>query len=279
MRRACEASPRAADLLRELAGEADDWPPPAVSSVKSFRPDWFWPMRETDLVDRIRRLAGHSPLIRGIGDDCAIFRPRLNEDLVFTSDFALEDRHFTLKTHTAADIGHLALARSLSDIAAMGAEPVFCLVSLAMPRNFAVQRFFKSLLTLARKCEMTLAGGDLSRFDKVLADVICCGRVPRGKAMLRSSAKPGDLIYVTGKLGKPRHRPQPRIAAGLTLRRLGVKAAMDLSDGLSLDLARLCVSRTLARSSLLSPSRVALLWTKLFTAAKITSYSSLPRPN
>ena len=122
----------------------------------------------------------------------------------------------------------------------MGAEPVFCLVSLAMPRNFAVQRFFKSLLTLARKCEMTLAGGDLSRFDKVLADVICCGRVPRGKAMLRSSAKPGDLIYVTGKLGKPRHRPQPRIAAGLTLRRLGVKAAMDLSDGLSLDLARLC---------------------------------------
>ena len=150
-------------------------------------------MRETDLVDRIRRLAGHSPLIRGIGDDCAIFRPRLNEDLVFTSDFALEDRHFTLKTHTAADIGHLALARSLSDIAAMGAEPVFCLVSLAMPRNFAVQRFFKSLLTLARKCEMTLAGGDLSRFDKVLADVICCGRVPRGKAMLRSSAKPGDL--------------------------------------------------------------------------------------
>jgi thiamine-monophosphate kinase len=197
-------------------------------------------MRETDLIDRIRRLAGHSPLIRGIGDDCAILRPRLNEDLVFTSDFALEGRHFTLKTHTAADIGHLALARSLSDIAAMGAEPVFCMVSLAMPRNFAVQRFFKSLLTLAREYEMTLAGGDLSRFDKVVADVICCGRVPRGKAMLRSSAKPGDLIYVTGKLGKPRHRPQPRVAAGLTLRRLGVKAAMDLSDGLSLDLARLC---------------------------------------
>jgi len=199
-----------------------------------------WPIRETDLIDRIRRLAGHSPLIRGIGDDCAILRPRLNEDLVFTSDFALEGRHFTLKTHTAADIGHLALARSLSDIAAMGAEPVFCLVSLAMPRNFAVQRFFKSLLTLAREYEMTLAGGDLSRFDKVLADVICCGRVPRGKAMLRSAAKPGDLIYVTGKLGKPRHRPQPRVGAGLTLRRLGVKAAMDLSDGLSLDLARLC---------------------------------------
>ena len=197
-------------------------------------------MRETDLIDRIRRLAGASPLVRGIGDDCAILRPRANEDLVFTSDFTLENRHFTRKTHTAADIGHLALARSLSDIAAMGAEPVFCLVSLAMPPGFAVESFFKSLLALARKQKLSLAGGDLARFDRVLVDVICCGRVPRGKAMLRSTAKPGDLLYVTGKLGRPRHRPQPRIAAGLTLRRLGVKAAMDLSDGLSLDLTRLC---------------------------------------
>jgi thiamine-monophosphate kinase len=197
-------------------------------------------MRETDLIDRIRRLAGPSPLIRGIGDDCAILRPRAKQDLVFTSDFALEGRHFTLKTHTAADIGHLALARSLSDIAAMGAEPVFCLVSLAMPPNFPIQRFFKALLALAGKYKITLAGGDLARFDKVLVDVICCGRVPRGKAMLRSAAKIGDRIYVTGKLGKPAHRPEPRIAAGLALRRLGVAAAMDLSDGLSLDLARLC---------------------------------------
>ncbi len=197
-------------------------------------------MRETDLIERIRRLAGPSPLIRGIGDDCAILRPRAKEDLVFTSDFTLEGRHFTLKTHSAADIGHLALARSLSDLAAMGAEPVFCLVSLAMPRNFAVQRFFKALLALAGKHKLTLAGGDLARFDKVLVDVICCGRVARGKAMLRSAAKIGDRIYVTGKLGKPAHRPEPRIAAGLALRRLGVRAAMDLSDGLSLDLARLC---------------------------------------
>jgi thiamine-monophosphate kinase len=197
-------------------------------------------MRETELVETIRRFAGPSPLIRGIGDDCAILRPRANEDLVFTSDFTLEDRHFTIKTHTAADIGHLALARSLSDIAAMGAEPVFCLVSLAMPPNFAAKGFFKSLLALARKYKISLAGGDLSRFDKVIADVICCGSVPRGKAMLRSTAKPGDLIYVTGRLGKPKHRPRPRIAAGLALRRLGVRTAMDISDGLSLDLARLC---------------------------------------
>ena len=197
-------------------------------------------MRETEIIDKIRRLAGPSNLVRGIGDDCAILRPRANEDLVFTSDFALEGRHFTLKTHTAADIGHLALARSLSDIAAMGAEPVFCLVSLAMPPDFPVRRFFKALLALAGKHKVTLAGGDLARFDKVLVDVICAGSVPRGKAMLRSAAKPGDRIYVTGKLGKPAHRPRPRIATGLALRRLGVVAAMDLSDGLSLDLARFC---------------------------------------
>ena len=217
-------------------------------------------MRETDLVDKIRRLAGRSPLVRGIGDDCAILRPRANEDLVFTSDFALEGRHFTLKTHTAADIGHLALARSLSDIAAMGAEPVFCLVSLAMPRNFAVQRFFKALLTLAGQHKVTLAGGDLARFDKVLVDVICCGRVPRGKAMLRSAARIGDRIYVTGKLGKPAHRPKPRIAVGLALRRLGVVAAMDLSDGLSLDLARFCLeSKVGAELSSIPISRGASL--------------------
>jgi len=165
-------------------------------------------MRETQLVDRIRKLAGASKqqnsIIKGIGDDCAILRPRANEDLVFTSDFVLEGRHFTLETHAAADVGHKALARSLSDLAAMGSEPVFCLVSLAVPARLAerwVPEFYKGLLTLAKKYKITLAGGDLAQFDKVVADVICCGRVPRGKAMLRSAAKPGDRIYVTGELG------------------------------------------------------------------------------
>ncbi len=208
-------------------------------------------MRETQIVDRIRRMAGSGPrdrlLLKTIGDDCAILRPKANEDLVFTSDFVLEDRHFTLDTHKAADIGHKALARSLSDLAAMGAEPVFCLVSLAIPARQAsswVTQFYKGLLTLASRYRVTLAGGDLARFDKVVADVICCGRVPRGKALLRSGAKPGDRVYVTGELGRPwrRHlRPEPRIAAGLALRRLGVSACMDLSDGLSLDLQRLCL--------------------------------------
>ncbi len=232
-------------------------------------------MRETHVVERIRRLAQNAPgdqrVIRGIGDDCAILRPRPNEDLVFTSDFVLEDRHFTLDSHKPADIGHKALARSLSDLAAMGAEPVFCLVSLAIPAALSgawVNNFYKGLLALARQYRVTLAGGDLARFDKVTADVVCCGRVARGQALLRSGAKPGHRIYVTGELGgsalgyatpkgKPwlRHRrPQPRVEAGIELRKLGVSSAMDLSDGLSLDLTRLCTeSKTSARIDAVLP--------------------------
>lgn len=219
-------------------------------------------MRETQLIEQIRKLAraGHQDkeLLLGIGDDCAMLRPRANEDLVFTSDFLLEGRHFTLDTHRPADIGHKALARSLSDLAAMGSEPVLCLVSLALPESLAaswLRNFYNGLLALAEKYKITLAGGDLARFDKVIADVTCCGRVPSGKAILRSAAKPGDDIYVTGKLGASAHalaspsvpldrrhlRPEPRIRAGLVLRRLGIAAGIDLSDGLSLDLQRLCL--------------------------------------
>jgi thiamine-monophosphate kinase len=214
-------------------------------------------MRETAIVQRIRRLAEsgarQTAIIEGIGDDAAVLRPRSNEDLVFTSDFVLEGRHFTLATHKPAEIGHQALARSLSDLAAMGSEPVFCLVSLAVPAQLGsswVQRFYKGVLVLAAKYSVHLAGGDLARFDKVVADVMCCGRVPRGKAILRSGATPGDRIYVTGVLGGAAHtfalrgrsgNPEPRIQAGVALRRLGASAGMDLSDALSLDLHRLCL--------------------------------------
>ena len=219
-------------------------------------------MRETQIIEQIRKLARTGPqnkeIVLGIGDDCAILRPRATEDLVFTSDFLLESRHFTLDTHRPADIGHKALARSLSDLAAMGSKPVFCLVSLALPGSLGqswVERFYKGLLALATRYKITLIGGDLACFDKVIADVMCCGCVTRGKAILRSGATPGDGVYVTGNLGASAHglstdrgsswrrhlRPEPRIAAGLALQRLGVSAGMDLSDGLSLDLRRLCL--------------------------------------
>jgi thiamine-monophosphate kinase len=209
-------------------------------------------MREVDIVRRIRKWADagahDASLIAGIGDDCAILRPKPNEDLVFTTDFVLEGRHFTLDTRGAADIGHQALARSLSDLAAMGSTPLFCLVSLAVPAQLSgvwVKGFYKGLLRLAAKYKVALAGGDLASFDKVVADVMCCGRVPRGKAMLRSAAKPGDGIYVTGELGRAAP-PQPRIAEGIALRRSGVKSAIDISDGLVIDLHRLCLESSVS---------------------------------
>lgn len=216
---------------------------------------------ENALVAQIRKLADRkcsSSLIRTIGDDCAIVRPRSGEDLVFTTDFVLEDRHFTFDTHTPEDIGHKALARSLSDLAAMGAKPLFCLVSLALPAENAdafVKRFYRGLLRLATKYKVTLAGGDLARFPKIVVDVMCCGTVLSRESLLRSAARVGDVIYVTGYLGlsalglrtragaawKRHLRPQPRIEVGLALRKLGVRCAMDISDGLSIDLARLCM--------------------------------------
>lgn len=218
-------------------------------------------MRETALIDRIRKraalLAPNKGLVRGIGDDCAIVRPKAKHDLVFTTDFVLEGRHFELNTHTAADIGHKALARSLSDLAAMGSEPLFCLVSLGLPARLGerwVDGFYRGLLQLASQHRITLAGGDLAQFDHVIADTMCCGEVLTGKALVRSGARPGDRIYVTGELGGSAHglatgrgqpwkrhlRPEPRVPAGLLLRALRVSSCMDVSDGLALDLHRLC---------------------------------------
>lgn len=203
-------------------------------------------MAEADILRRIQKLAPRvgASVVRGIGDDCAVIRPEPGTDLVFTTDFLIEDRHFRVAEQPPAAIGHRALARSLSDLAAMGAEPVFCLVSLAVPSRYSgrwLTGFYRGLSKLADKFKMTLAGGDLSQTETIVADVMCCGKVPPGKALLRSGARPGDSIYVTGTLGKPwTLRPQPRIAEGVSLRGIAT-AAMDISDGLSTDLKRLCL--------------------------------------
>jgi thiamine-monophosphate kinase len=217
-------------------------------------------MNELELIETIRRRAGRpfrAGMLAGIGDDCAVFRPSPKRgDLVFTTDLLLEEVHFRPATHSAADVGHKALARGLSDIAAMGGRPVFCLVSLAVP-DWAGARwiggFYRGLLSLARAHRTLLAGGDLARARQFACDIIVCGLVPRGAALRRDTARAGDEIWVSGLLGGSalglalgrgaawaRHRrPAPRIALGVSLRRLGATSAMDLSDGLSLDLHRL----------------------------------------
>jgi thiamine-monophosphate kinase len=206
-------------------------------------------MNETALVEWLAKRA-RSPrgrgLIEGIGDDCAIFRPSPNEDLLFTTDQLIEGVHFE-ETARAAAIGERALARSLSDIAAMGGDPRFCLVSLAAPGDEPwIKEFFAGLLRLARKINTTLAGGDLARSSRIYCDVMVCGSVPRGRALRRDGARPGDRLYVSGSLGKPWNRPiEPRLKLGRALRGKAT-SCIDLSDGLSLDLRRLCLASKVA---------------------------------
>jgi len=217
---------------------------------------------EVELVRRIRRWAGAAPasaLVLGIGDDCAIYRPRgSREDLLFTTDLLIEDVHFRRATHRAEDVGWKCLARGLSDIAAMGGEPRFCLVSLAVAEWADarwVDGFYRGLLRLARREKTALAGGDLARAAQVTCDIVVCGAVPRGSALRRDSARAGNAIYVSGALGgsalglakgagrawKRHARPEPRLALGCFVReQLRATAAMDLSDGLSIDLRRMC---------------------------------------
>jgi len=231
--------------------------------MKAVKPD-----SEIGRIDRIRRLAGAqrgSGVVLGIGDDCAIFRQRgATEDLVFTTDMLIEGVHFERATHRAEDAGWKALARGLSDIAAMGAAPRFCLVSLALPDDAPplwLDGFYRGLLRLARRENTVLAGGDLARADKTMCDIVVCGSAPRGHALRRDGARAGDGIYVSGALGGSalglsrrrgrawrRHlRPEPRLALGRFLReRHRATAAMDLSDGLSLDLRRLCLASQLS---------------------------------
>jgi thiamine-monophosphate kinase len=201
----------------------------------------------------------------GIGDDCAIFRPPgATEDMLFTTDLLIEGVHFERTTHSPAMIGHKALARGLSDIAAMGGNPLFCLLSLALPDwagDAWVGHFYAGLLKLAKATGAVLAGGDLARAERLTCDIVVAGSVPRGCALRRDGARSGDAIYVSGRLGGSalglvtkrgqawrRHTyPEPRLALGQYLRRkLGATAAMDLSDGLSLDLRRLALASNLS---------------------------------
>jgi thiamine-monophosphate kinase len=219
-------------------------------------------LTEDDLIRsfqaQARRLgiASGNGVVQGIGDDCAIFRPPGGRsDLVFTTDMMHEGVHFRLG-ESARAVGHKALTRSLSDCAAMGARPLFCTLSLAFPKEAErwAKDFYNGFSRLASVHSVIIAGGDLASTERICCDVAVCGQVPRGKAMLRSAAVAGDTIYVSGTLGKAalalesgrRFVPQARVQLGEQLRDAGVRCAMDLSDGVSSDLARLCKASGLA---------------------------------
>jgi len=228
------------------------------------------------LIAQIRRMAGSpargrtrgpNTILTGVGDDCAVLRLPTRHDSLVTTDFTLEGVHFRRDWHPPESVGHRCLARGLSDSAAMGGEPVAVFLSLALPHNLPqswVNRFFRGLIGLAKKHGAPIAGGDTAESpDGILADIIVVGTVPTGKAILRSGAKPGDRIYISGELGgsaaavvkmrehpqkklNPRHYsrhfyPEPRLELGRILRGRNLATAMiDTSDGLSTDLAHIC---------------------------------------
>jgi len=206
-------------------------------------------MNELAVIEKLARLAGKSRrMVLGIGDDCAIYRPKAGEDLIFTTDQLIESVHFRPELKPA-DIGERALARSLSDIAAMGGQPRFCLVSLAVSARQSdgwVAAFFRGLLKLARRTGTALAGGDMARSDKIHCDVMVCGSVPHGYALRRDGARVGDSLWVSGRLGKPwDRRIEPRLTLGHSLLRRAT-ACIDISDGLALDLYRICLASGVA---------------------------------
>jgi thiamine-monophosphate kinase len=239
------------------------------------------PMGELDLIEQIRgnsaKGSGKSVTL-GIGDDCAILRPARGTEVLVTTDFTLEGRHFRRDLHPPESVGHRCLARGLSDLAAMGATPLAAFLSLALPPQMLseasgrawISRFFNGFHALGEMHGVPLAGGDTSqspggKAGLILADIVLVGSAPRGRALRRSGATAGDAIYVTGQLGgasaelsamKLRSRrvtrvtttdghphlfPEPRVDVGDALQRRNLATAcLDISDGLSTDLAHLC---------------------------------------
>ncbi len=181
-------------------------------------------MTEFEFIKRLREAAGkrkHSArVVTGIGDDAGVISELANRDLIVTTDLLIEGVDFYRDAFSARLLGHRALAVSLSDIAAMGGRPHWSLVSFGVStetwgKDFK-DEFFEGYLALADQYRVTLAGGDISETkDGVIIDSIVMGEVNSGAAVLRSGARPGDQIYVTGNLGGA--------AAGLKLIEMGAR--------------------------------------------------------
>ncbi len=229
----------------------------------------------------------------GVGDDCALLRPQPGMQLAVSSDMLVEGRHF-LSTVPPERLGHKALAVNLSDLAACGAEPLACTLALALPRadETFVAGFARGLLALADAHGIELVGGDTTAGPLNIC-ITVIGQVPPGQALLRSGARAGDDLWVSGSLGNARlalevfrgrvamtalsgedfdtvrramEQPLPRVALGLALRGVA-SSAIDLSDGLAGDLGHILqrsgVGATvhvdaLPRSAILAAQTVAL---------------------
>jgi len=235
------------------------------------------PGSEAELIDEFRKIfrADDPPtdLLLGIGDDAAAFEPGVDPDskFVVTADMLVEDVHFTLKTHSLYDIGYRTAVANISDIAAMGAQPRWGVATVAVPSDLSR----KDILDLARglgdpmsKFDARIIGGDMtSSPDRMSLSMTIIGETSFNLA-IRSGAKLGDSIAVTGSLGKSgaglsllldreievpesvreylvdtHHKPVPRVMAGKILANLaGIHSMMDISDGLGIDIGRICAA-------------------------------------
>jgi thiamine-monophosphate kinase len=220
---------------------------------------------EFELIERIRaRATRRDDVVLGIGDDGAVLSPPAGQHLVAAVDTLVSGVHFPAGTQ-AADIGWKALAVNLSDLAAMGAEPAWALLSLTLPKDDPrwLEGFLDGFLELAAQHRVALVGGDTTR-GSLMVSVQVMGFVPVGTALARSGARVGDRLWVTGTLGDAAaglslwgdrargsrgtrwlierlRRPTPRVEAGLALRG-HARAAIDISDGLLADLGHVCAA-------------------------------------
>jgi thiamine-monophosphate kinase len=227
---------------------------------------------ENALVAQIGRAfpsAKAKPFALRLDDDAALWTPKSGHEVILTCDWFLQDSHFLLRKHPPDAIGWKCLARAVSDIAAMGGKPRCFLLSLALPGNLTgkwLVSFLRGLRRASAELGCGLAGGDTTRQDKVLISITVIGEAPRHRTISRSGARADDLVFVSGTLGEAelglrqlrRERgtakatntalrkhlyPQPRLALGQWLAEHRVATAMmDLSDGLSMDLPRLCAA-------------------------------------
>lgn len=228
------------------------------------------PSRENaliDLIDRLSKGIASEGVRVGIGDDAAVLAPlSAAEELLVTTDQVIENTHFVMDVHPPGALGRKTIMRGVSDIAAMGGRPIWFTLSLGIPETsdfrwleqFLVGMF--SVIPTIAVQGFPLVGGDVARSPFFAAHVTVAGAISRGRALLRTAARPGDSLYVSGRLGGSalglerllrdrvdlsdpavlRHTsPTARVALGQHLVEIGVKGALDLSDGLSQDALRL----------------------------------------
>ncbi|MDD5437122.1 MAG: thiamine-phosphate kinase, partial [Candidatus Omnitrophica bacterium] len=202
---------------------------------------------EIGLIERIAgKVRRDRSVVKGIGDDTAVIKWTEGKYLLFTCDMTIEDVHFRRRRATPFQIGWKALGRNISDIAAMGGVPRYALVSIGLdprlPVSFA-EGIFAGMDALAKKFRINIVGGDTSRSGKLVIDVSLIGEVENPRLALRSGAREGDAIFVTGFIGgsiKGRHLGfTPRLnEARALVKNFKINSMIDISDGLLLDLGR-----------------------------------------